>query len=75
MIKSFKKFLKLIHTMEKELGYKISEILNMSPLEFKTFVDSMQDPKKLDREIESSDELTTLDQAFPGIFSDPFANK
>lgn len=47
----------------------------MSPLEFKTFVDSMQDPKKLDREIESSDELTTLDQAFPGIFSDLFANK
>lgn len=60
--------------MQTELGYKINDIMKMSPLEFNAFIDSMQDEKTRKHEINDG-ELTTLDQAFPTLFTDPYASK
>lgn len=70
MRKSRAKVLAFFKQIELKFGYSIRDILSMRGPEFTTFVDSLGDNK-----VEEKPKLTTLDQAFPQFFTDPFAKR
>lgn len=70
MKKSRTKVLAFFKQIELKFGYSIRDILSMRGPEFNTFVESLSDHK-----VEEKPKLTTLDQAFPQFFTDPFANR
>lgn len=56
--------------MQEKFGYKMQEIMNMSALDFRTFVDSLSVEK-----VKEKPKLMKIDEAFPQFFRDPFAKK
>lgn len=59
--------------MQTKFGYKMQDILNMTALEFQTFVDSISVGET--KQEDAKPKRMTIDQAFPQFFTDPFAKK
>lgn len=52
--------------MQENMQYTIKDILSMSPMEFETFIATL-DEQKIKEEVPEM----TIDQAFPQFFTDP----